>query len=89
VKIDRSFVQGIAEDDHDRALVEAIVAMAHKLNLKVIAEGVETERQREFLVAAGCNYAQGFLFAKPMPQDDFEALLFSDRPLPLPDGSAP
>ncbi|MGE5467902.1 MAG: EAL domain-containing protein [Ignavibacteria bacterium] len=84
VKIDRSFVQGIAADGHDRAIVEAIIVMAHKLKLKVIAEGVETEGQREFLAAAGCDYAQGFLFAKPMPQADFEALLFAGLPLPLP-----
>jgi diguanylate cyclase (GGDEF)-like protein/PAS domain S-box-containing protein len=84
VKIDRAFVQGIADDANDRAIVEAIVVMAHKLNLKVIGEGVETERQRQFLVAAGCDYAQGFLFAKPLPQADFETLLFSEQPLPLP-----
>jgi len=82
VKIDQSFVQGVSTDGSDRAIVEAIVAMAHKLGLKVIAEGVETEAQRDFLLSIACDYAQGFLFAKPMPQIEFEAVLFGN-PLPL------
>ncbi|CAG0958933.1 putative signaling protein [Rhodocyclaceae bacterium] len=77
VKIDKSFVQHLATDSRDRALAEAIVAMAHKLGLKVVAEGVETEQQQEHLVAAGCDYAQGYLYARPMPAADFERMLRS------------
>ncbi|MDD5250427.1 MAG: EAL domain-containing protein [Rhodocyclaceae bacterium] len=83
VKIDQTFVQGISDDINDRAIVEAIVAMAHKLRLKVIAEGVETERQRDFLATVGCDFAQGYFFARPMPQAEFEALLDAAAPLPL------
>lgn len=57
------------------ALSEAIIVMAHKLGLKVIAEGVETEEQRNLLTAAGCDYAQGYLFAQPLPPEEFEKLL--------------
>jgi EAL domain-containing protein (putative c-di-GMP-specific phosphodiesterase class I) len=54
---------------------EAIIAMAHKLGMKVIAEGVETAEQRALLLAAGCDYGQGFLFSKPLAAATFEALL--------------
>ena len=75
LKIDQTFVHDLATDAHDRALTEAIIAMAHRLGLKVIAEGVETEAQRSLLVAAGCDYGQGYLFARPLPAEEFEALL--------------
>jgi EAL domain-containing protein (putative c-di-GMP-specific phosphodiesterase class I) len=75
VKIDQSFIRDIASDPGDRVIVEAIIAMAHKLELKVIAEGVETTEQRDLLAAASCDYAQGYLFARPMPGEEFEKLL--------------
>ncbi len=73
LKIDQQFVRSAAPDE--RALCEAMIVMAHKLGLKVIAEGVETEAQREFLVAAGCDYGQGYLFSRPLPRGEFESML--------------
>ena len=75
LKIDQSFVRDLVTDPNDLALSEAIIVMAHKLGIKVIAEGVETIEQRDMLAAAGCDYAQGYLIAKPMPAEAFEALL--------------
>jgi diguanylate cyclase (GGDEF)-like protein/PAS domain S-box-containing protein len=75
LKIDRSFTRNLAPDSSDMALSEAIIVMAHKLDLKVIAEGVETPEQRDLLAAAGCDYGQGYLFAKPMPATQFDAFL--------------
>lgn len=77
LKIDRSFTRNLAADSSDMALSGAIIVMAHKLGLKVIAEGVETPEQRALLAAAGCDYGQGYLFAKPMPADEFDAFLKS------------
>ncbi|WP_026603933.1 bifunctional diguanylate cyclase/phosphodiesterase [Methylomonas sp. 11b] len=67
LKIDQSFVRNLSQDSNDFVLCEAIIVMAHKLGLKVIAEGVETEQQRDLLAAIGCDYGQGYLFAKPLP----------------------
>jgi diguanylate cyclase (GGDEF)-like protein/PAS domain S-box-containing protein len=75
LKIDQSFVRDMANDLSDRAIAEAIIVMAHKLGMQVVAEGIETEAQRDLLAAAGCNYGQGYLFARPMPQAEFAALL--------------
>jgi diguanylate cyclase (GGDEF)-like protein/PAS domain S-box-containing protein len=75
LKIDQSFIRNLSTDKSDIALTEAIIVMAHKLGLKVIAEGVETIEQREILRLAGCDYAQGYLFAKPIPAEEFEKLL--------------
>ena len=72
LKIDRSFVTNLAERSDDRVLCEAIIAMAHKLGLRVIAEGIETVQQRDLLVAAGCDYGQGYLFSKPVPASAFK-----------------
>ena len=57
------------------AISEAIILMAHKLGLKVIAEGVETKAQLDLLTAAGCDFVQGYYFSKPLPADDFVALI--------------
>ena len=75
LKIDQSFVRNLGDDPDDQALCEAIIVMAHKLGLKVIAEGVETEQQRDLLAAYGCDYAQGWLYSKAVPAGEFEALL--------------
>jgi len=71
LKIDRSFVRDLETDPNDRAIAEAIVVMAHKLGLKVIAEGVETAGQRDMLAAVGCEFIQGFFYARPMPLNEF------------------
>ncbi len=75
LKIDQSFVRDIATDNSDKAIVSTIIAMARSLNLDVIAEGVETEEQRRFLLKNGCTHYQGYLYSKPVPIDQFEALL--------------
>jgi diguanylate cyclase (GGDEF)-like protein len=77
VKVDRSFVSDIPNDKEDMTLVRTIIAMAKGLNLNVIAEGVETMEQAEFIKQEGCVLAQGYYFAKPMPQQDFETYLMA------------
>jgi EAL domain-containing protein (putative c-di-GMP-specific phosphodiesterase class I) len=71
LKIDRSFVRDLPDDESDASIVEAILAMAHALGLGVVAEGVETEAQRVFLVQRGCELIQGFLFSRPQPAEAF------------------
>lgn len=75
LKIDKSFVDNLETDNNDLVLSEAIIVMAHKLGLQVIAEGVETEAQLELLKHAGCDYAQGYLFSEPIDPAAFESLL--------------
>ncbi len=75
LKIDQSFVHDIAVDSSDQAIVSTIIAMAHTLNLNVIAEGVETEEQQKLLLSSGCTHYQGYLFGRPAPIEQFEAAL--------------
>lgn len=75
LKIDKSFIDGIAVSEGDYHLTEAIITVAHKLGLEVIAEGVETEDQHQLLKALGCDYCQGYLFSKPLPATEFERFL--------------
>jgi EAL domain-containing protein (putative c-di-GMP-specific phosphodiesterase class I) len=75
LKIDQSFIRNLKAGSSDMALSEAIIVMAHKLGLHVIAEGVETEEQKDLLVQAGCDFAQGYLFSRPLPVPAFEQWL--------------
>ena len=75
LKIDQSFVRNLLTEPGAKALSESIIVMGHKLGLDVVAEGVETAEQRDFLIGAGCDSAQGYLFSKPMPPEEFDALL--------------
>ncbi len=78
IKIDQSFVRDIATDPNDAAIVQTVIAMTEAMGLNVIAEGVETETQMEFLELRGCHAFQGYLFSKPIPIEQFEALLASN-----------
>jgi len=75
LKIDRSFVAGLPNNPDDVSLVKAILAMAKGLDLKVVAEGVETHEQLSFITAQGCDFAQGYLFAKPVNEEAYESYL--------------
>ena len=79
LKIDQSFTRNIDNNSSELAISEAIIVMAHKLGIKVIAEGVETESQHNLLLAAGCDFAQGYWYSKPLPVKKFEQLLFSNQ----------
>ena len=78
LKIDRTFVDGLPSGEQDAQIARAIIAMAHSLNLAVIAEGVETQDQLEFLREHGCDEVQGYLFGRPMPATRFEAQFSND-----------
>ncbi|MEY8263104.1 MAG: EAL domain-containing protein, partial [Bermanella sp.] len=75
LKVDRSFVMDIPEDRNDMAITAAVIAMAHKLQLKVVAEGIETQAQLDFLKDNRCEYGQGYFIAKPMPVEQLEAYI--------------
>jgi diguanylate cyclase (GGDEF)-like protein/PAS domain S-box-containing protein len=74
LKIDRSFIKDVLEDPNDAAIARMVIALAEQLGLTVIAEGVELEGQRDFLARHGCHGYQGYLFSRPVPLDQFEAL---------------
>lgn len=75
IKVDQSFVKNIGLNPEDEAILDATINIAKRLNREIVAEGVETEEQREYLLERECEYFQGFLFARPMPAKDIEVLL--------------
>jgi diguanylate cyclase (GGDEF)-like protein/PAS domain S-box-containing protein len=84
LKIDQSFVRDIETNANSYSIARSMILMAHELGLKVIAEGVETSGQAETLEAAGCDYGQGYLFSRPVPQNAFEQLLDGGKPVTAP-----
>jgi diguanylate cyclase len=79
LKVDQSFVQGVPNNPHDCAIATAMIVLAHNLGLTVVAEGVETREQLEFLRERGCDEVQGFLFGTPfVAEDATQALASSD-----------
>jgi len=78
IKIDRSFISSLTKNLNDDAISRAVISMAHELNLKVTAEGVENLEQLEFLCSHGCDEAQGFLFSRPLPAEDFVGLITNE-----------
>jgi EAL domain-containing protein (putative c-di-GMP-specific phosphodiesterase class I) len=75
LKIDRSFIKDLSENEGDAELVKSIIAMANSMRLQVVGEGVETHGQREFLRMSGCHFAQGWLYSRPIPGDEFQTLI--------------
>ena len=75
VKVDRSFIMDIPESEDDKAITSAVIAMAHRLNMEVVAEGVETQEQLSFLLEHDCEYAQGYLFAKPLSLSNLRPMI--------------
>jgi EAL domain-containing protein (putative c-di-GMP-specific phosphodiesterase class I) len=74
LKIDRSFIHALPENEHACMLVASVIQLAHTLGLEPLAEGVETEEQRRFLLEHHCRYGQGFLFSRPVPVHEIETL---------------
>ena len=79
LKLDKEFITTSTSDDKGKVVVKHVLAMAKNLNLTTVSEGIETKEQAEFLTVAGCDIAQGFLFARPMPINDFEKLAFAQE----------
>lgn len=75
LKIDQAFIRNLPSDEEDAAIAQAVIALAKSLNLKIIAEGVETKEQRDFIVESGCENIQGYLYSRPVPAHEFELLL--------------
>lgn len=84
LKIDIAFIREVTSNPQDAAITRTIIELAHSLNLRVVAEGVETQAQLEFLRHAGCDQIQGYLFSRPLPMQELERLLLEKRSLVRP-----
>jgi EAL domain-containing protein (putative c-di-GMP-specific phosphodiesterase class I) len=84
LKIDRCFIRNITDNPNNAAITKAIIEMAKSLNLKLVAEGVETESELSFVCQHKCDKMQGYLFSRPLPAQEFEQLLTTGKRLPLP-----
>src|SRR4029079_7019272 len=82
IKVDRGFVAGLGGDAYDSAIVESVVELGHALGLRAVAEGIETDEQLHRLQGLGCDFAQGFLFARPLPAEEISASLRTGLSLP-------
>ena len=78
LKIDQAFVRNVENEPKDMALCETMIVMAHKMDMRVIAEGVQNGEQKRLLANAGCDFGQGYLFAKPLSVSEFEVWLEND-----------
>ncbi|MDJ0904158.1 MAG: EAL domain-containing protein [Xenococcus sp. MO_188.B8] len=87
LKIDRCFIHNIHQNPTNSIITKTIIDMAHQLNLKVVAEGVETEAELAFLVKHNCDEVQGYLFSRPLATQEFEQLLFSQKRFPIPNSA--
>jgi EAL domain-containing protein (putative c-di-GMP-specific phosphodiesterase class I) len=81
IKIDKSFVTDVQTNSSDAAIARIIIAFAQSLNLNVIAEGVETQEQRDFLSQAGCHVYQGYFFSRPLPIKEFDEFVYRSMPI--------
>ena len=79
LKIDKGFVKNILIDPNDAAIAKMVIALADTMGLAVIAEGVETQKQRDYLEREGCHAYQGYFFSRPLPVDAFEKLAATDK----------
>ncbi len=79
LKIDQSFIRDLPDDEDDAVISKVVIALAQSLNLKVIAEGVETEEQKKFLLQSGCENIQGYIYSKPVPADEFKTILLKNK----------
>jgi len=82
LKIDRGFVRDLEQDSDDAAIVSAIVALGQALGLRIVAEGVETDKQQDFLTRLGCDSLQGYLLGQPVPAEQFMGKLQAMRETP-------
>ncbi|MFT7004821.1 MAG: diguanylate cyclase (GGDEF)-like protein/PAS domain S-box-containing protein, partial [Sulfurimonas sp.] len=78
LKIDQEFIRNLPDDEEDSAIAKAVIVLAHSLNLKIIAEGVETKEQRDFIVESGCDNIQGYFYSRPIVAKELEVLLKKD-----------
>jgi len=75
LKLDRSFVRDMDNNESDESICIAIISLAHSLGMKVVAEGIETQKQQEFLISSGCDILQGYYYSRPLPAEEASAFM--------------